>query len=401
MDLRSGYPFWQIKNGLLVTFPPLTGDVTCDVVVLGGGITGALIAHTLCKEGVNVVVIDKRDIAWGSTSASTAMLQYEIDKELCELIPLVGEDQAVRSYQLGVMAIEQLAAIAAQLGSAAEFRRVESVYATSSRDEAEALQAEYTARRQAGLPVRWVEQDELQRDFGLVAHAAIVSATAAKLDPYQFTYLLFADLVARGGQVFDRTEATKLEIGANRVTVQTNRQATIRAKRIVFATGYESKQYLKQKVADLHATYALVTEPMDLSHLQGQDYLFWETARPYFYLRTTADHRLVLGGGDLPFRNPTVRDRLIGKKVEELRKAHRQFYPQSPELEVAYAWAGTFGETKDGLAYIGAPPELPHAYFALGYGGNGITYSMIAAGIIADLYMGRENLDAQLFSFTR
>lgn len=76
-------------------------------------------------------------------------------------------------------------------------------------------------------------------------------------------------------------------------------------------------------------------------------------------------------------------------------------YPESPELEVAYAWAGTFGETKDGLADIGASPALPNAYFALGYGGNGITYSMIAAGIIADLYLGRENTDAQIFAFTR
>ena len=59
-------------------------------------------------------------------------------------------------------------------------------------------------------------------------------------------------------------------------------------------------------------------------------------------------------------------NRLIGKQVAELRQAYRQFYPERPELEVAYAWAGTFGATKDGFAYIGASPELPNAYFALG-----------------------------------
>ena len=92
---------------------------------------------------------------------------------------------------------------------------------------------------------------------------------------------------------------------------------------------------------------------------------------------------------------------MIGKKVAELRKAYQRFYPHGPAIEVAYAWAGTFGETKDGLAYIGEPPEVPNAYFALGYGGNGITYSMIAAGIIADLCLGRENPDAQIFRFGR
>ena len=64
-------------------------------------------------------------------------------------------------------------------------------------------------------------------------------------------------------------------------------------------------------------------------------------------------------------------------------------------------WAGTFGETKDGLAYIGAHPRLPHAYFALGYGGNGITYSLIAAEIIRDDILGRKNPAAKIFAFGR
>ena len=70
-------------------------------------------------------------------------------------------------------------------------------------------------------------------------------------------------------------------------------------------------------------------------------------------------------------------------------------------LEVAYAWAGTFGETKDGLAYIGVHPRFPHAYFALGYGGIGTTFSLIAAEIIRDCFLGRNNRDARLFRFDR
>jgi glycine/D-amino acid oxidase-like deaminating enzyme len=70
-------------------------------------------------------------------------------------------------------------------------------------------------------------------------------------------------------------------------------------------------------------------------------------------------------------------------------------------LDVAYSWAGTFGETKDGLAYIGENARFANAYFALGYGGNGITYSLIAAEIIRDLYIGRRNPDAEIFTFHR
>ena len=74
MDLKSGYPFWTVKNGLPAAFPPLLEDIDCDVAVIGAGISGALIAQSLADAGLDVAVLDKRDVGWGSTSASTALL---------------------------------------------------------------------------------------------------------------------------------------------------------------------------------------------------------------------------------------------------------------------------------------------------------------------------------------
>jgi glycine/D-amino acid oxidase-like deaminating enzyme len=68
-------------------------------------------------------------------------------------------------------------------------------------------------------------------------------------------------------------------------------------------------------------------------------------------------------------------------------------------LEIAYGWAGTFGETQDGLAYIGENKQFPDAYFAVSYGANGTTYAVVAAEIIRDLYLGCTNKDAVIFSF--
>jgi glycine/D-amino acid oxidase-like deaminating enzyme len=69
--------------------------------------------------------------------------------------------------------------------------------------------------------------------------------------------------------------------------------------------------------------------------------------------------------------------------------------------EQACSWTGTFGETADSLAYIGEPAQHPGVYFALGYGGNGITYSVLAAEIIRDALLGEENPSAHLFRFDR
>jgi glycine/D-amino acid oxidase-like deaminating enzyme len=168
----------------------------------------------------------------------------------------------------------------------------------------------------------------------------------------------------------------------------------------VFATGYESQQYLKQNVGVLKSTFALISEPCDSFEGWPDRSLIWESARPYFYLRTTSDNRAIVGGGDVPFATAHKSDQLIARKTRTLQRRFSDMFPRI-DLEVSYTWAGTFGETKDGLAYIGRTAEFPHAYFALGYGGNGITFSVIAAKIITDLHLGRPSPDADIFRFDR
>src|SRR5687768_3327994 len=102
MKLRSKETYWLLKNGLLHTYPSLQKDIACEVLIIGGGITGSLMAYQLSQEGYKTVLIDKRDIAMGSTAATTAMIQYEIDKPLYKLIDVVGEQAAVDSYRAGV-----------------------------------------------------------------------------------------------------------------------------------------------------------------------------------------------------------------------------------------------------------------------------------------------------------
>lgn len=174
----------------------------------------------------------------------------------------------------------------------------------------------------------------------------------------------------------------------------------IRGQRIVFATGYESQQYLKQNVGVLKSTFALISEPFDSFEGWPERSLIWESKRPYFYLRTTSDDRAIVGGEDVPFATAHKRDQLIARKTQKLQRRFADMFPRL-DIEVTYTWAGTFGETKDGLVYIGQTPEFPHAYFALGYSGNGITFSVIAAKIIIDLHLGRPNPGADIFRFDR
>ena len=105
MNLHTSQPYWLLKNGLLHTYPLLREDVKIEYLVIGGGITGALVAWYLAEAGKSVILVDRRHIGMGSTCASTALLQYEIDTPLHKLAEYVGEKDAARSYWLCIEAI--------------------------------------------------------------------------------------------------------------------------------------------------------------------------------------------------------------------------------------------------------------------------------------------------------
>jgi len=400
MDLRSGHAYWPIANGLLTSHPALHRDETCDVAVIGGGITGALVAHRLIERGANLVLLDARDVASGSTAASTSLLQYEIDTELVDLIGMVGEANAIRAYRLGLEAIDAIEELTTKLSDDCGFARRSSLYLASRRSHASRMEAECDCRKRAGFPVEHLKEDAIAERFSLQAPAAILSEGDAAIDAYRFTHALLTSARNQGVRIYDRTSVTSVKRDSDRFHLQTDRGPSVSARRVVFATGYESQQFLKSNAGTLHSTFAAVSEPFETLPDWMLRCHLWETARPYFYLRTTPDNRIMIGGEDLPFATIHKQDGMIERKAKRLVKRFRELFPDL-DFEAAYAWAGSFGETKDGLAYIGESPEWPQAWFALGFGGNGITMSMIAAQFIADDFSGRPNPDAAIFRFGR
>jgi glycine/D-amino acid oxidase-like deaminating enzyme len=400
VNLISGSPFWPIKSGLIASYPALAENVSCEMAIIGGGISGALVAHALCNEGVDTVLLDRRDVGFGSTAASTALLQYEIDTPLHQLVELVGLRNAVHSYTLCRDAIYKLEQIVEEIGCECGFRRTESLFLAKTKSEVRLIEAEYEARVDAGFDVEYWPREKIKRESSLPYAAAILSKDAAEVDAYRLTHGLLCAAVKKGLRIYDRTCVTAYDRRERSVRLETDRKFAVRAKYLTIATGYEAQQHIPQNLTSLHSTFAVISEPLkSFSGWPGRRIL-WETKRPYFYLRTTEDQRALIGGADEEFQNPDERARLLPKKMKVLQRKFKQLFP-SIEFEPAYGWAGTFAETKDGLPFIGQNKCFPRAFFALGYGGNGITYSVTAAEIIRDLYFKRGSIDARLFDFER
>lgn len=400
MDLRSHYPHWLLVHGIIASYPSLQTDINTRVAIMGAGITGALVAWHLCKAGIEVVVVDKRHVGMGSTAASTALLQYEIDVPLFKLCKLVGEDHAVRSYHLCMKAIDDIGDIAAAVNQEVGFRNRKSLQYASYNTHVANLKKEYGLRKKHGISLQWLEAGDIKDKWGFDKPAGLLSDCGAELDPYKLTHALLQDCLRMGAKIYDATEVTQVEHRQRSVVLHTANGCQVSARQLVIACGYESQRYIPRQVEHLAATFALVSEPMPKATFWYENSLIWETAEPYLYLRTTPDHRILIGGKDVAFSDPVKRDKMLPQKVKALVKSFHELFPQIP-LQPDFYWAGTFAGTKDGLPYIGRIPQRPHTWFALGCGGNGITFSVLAAQIIRDHLQGKKNKDEVLFAFDR
>jgi glycine/D-amino acid oxidase-like deaminating enzyme len=400
MNLYEQQPYWLMKNGIVASYTSLDNNVNVDVAIIGAGISAALTAYSLRNSGLTVAVFDRRHVGMGSTAASTAFLQYEIDTPLTELSKLVGEENAVTSYRLCREAIYEIADICKKLHPEFDFQLKPSLQYASFNTHTDKLKQEFDLRKKHHFKVDWLEKTEIKKTFGFEAPGAIFSEDGGEVDAYLLTHALFAAFQKKGHHIYNNTFIKDIEHHRQGVTLYTSSGLKVKAKKLVIAAGYESLQYVPKKIADIHSTYAMVSEPLPEEYFWHRNSLIWETATPYMYFRVVSDNRILVGGRDDPYHPPHIRSSLIRHKTALLQKAFLKHMPHIP-LKRDFCWAGAFAVTKDGLPYIGSIPERPNTYFALGFGGNGITFSVIAAQIIKDLITGKKNKDAAIFEFNR
>ncbi|HTN47361.1 MAG TPA: FAD-dependent oxidoreductase [Flavipsychrobacter sp.] len=400
MRLRTFEAYFLLKNGLLYSYPMLRHSIETEIVVVGAGITGALISHALMEAGYKTVLVDKRDIGQGSTSATTAMLQYEIDVPLFKLSKMIGEENAARCYAEGIEAIRNLGKLVDQFQIDCGFKSKQSLYVAHHLTARRSLEKEFEIREKNKLGVQWMDAAAVAGSFGITSEGGILSDTAASTDAYRLAHELIHLNCQRGMQVYDQTQITGLEFDTNAVTIRTAGDNVIKAKKAIFCTGFETTQMLKEKIAKIFYTWACVSEEKIVLPGRLHDTLVWDTADPYFYMRSTADGRLLIGGEDSPYSSSVSKQVLKEKKSKLLVKKLQKMMPDVL-FEEDFNWGGTFGSTKDGLPYIGASPEYESAYFVLGFGGNGITFSVQGMNIITDLLEGKENELAKLYRFGR
>jgi glycine/D-amino acid oxidase-like deaminating enzyme len=404
MRLRIGAPIWLSRAGRRQTYPALHGRQRADVVIVGGGITGAGIAQVFAEAGVQVVLLEAGLVGQGSTGASTALLLQETDEEFSSLEKRYGRARATMIWELGRQSIQQLVATLRRRHVACDIAHCDTIYYTMNPDAVADLRGEYRRRRRAGLSADWLDPARLLAKAGIAGTGAIRSRGNAQLNPYRACVGLLRTAASDGARIFERSAVLRIDASPAGVVVRT-RGGTVAADWVIIATGYATPAFAPLLGRfEMKHTYVLATRPItapERRRLGLGELLLWDTERPYHYARWGPGHRLLLGGNDRPLVPPARRKQAFAVSTRHLHDYFSRLLPALGDVEIETAWEGLFAHTPDGLPYIGSHHRYPRHQFALGYGGNGMTFGFLAARLLLDAYRNVENPHLQLFAFNR
>ena len=221
----------------------------------------------------------------------------------------------------------------------------------------EALEREHEARRTAGLPSRFLDRKTLREQFGIARAAAIMGYGNLVIDPRKCALALLKAAGENGARLFAPTEITDVKPMRTGVRATAANGHTIHCAQLIFATGYELPLGVPGRHHQITSTWAIATVRQQRRRLWAGECCIWEASKPYLYIRTTPDGRVICGGEDAEFSDAGNRKQLLAHKTAVLqRKLHRLLPQLDPTVE--FAWTGAFGETTTGLPIIGPVPGM-------------------------------------------
>jgi glycine/D-amino acid oxidase-like deaminating enzyme/nitrite reductase/ring-hydroxylating ferredoxin subunit len=383
-----------MEEAPVLNAPPLTGDASCDVVVVGSGIAGLSTAYELSRFGRSVIVIDMGEIGYGMTARTTAHLATELDDFYSELIKVRGEDEARLYYDSQVAAVNRIEAIVRDEGIDCDFVRVDGYLYPAEESHKADLEEEYQACRQIGVEVEWADRAPVpDLDTGM----ALRFPNQGRFHPTKYLAGLARAITARGGRIHARTPYVSHSEDAHGVTIETPSGATIRAGAAVFATNSPVNDKVAIHTKQLPDRTYVVAGRVPKGSVP--DALVWDTCEPYHYVRiqplNDAEDLIIVGGED--HRSGEAND--MEERFGRLEQWTRERYPAFTSSD--YRWSGQVLEPIDFMPFSGLNPGNKRIYIHTGDSGQGITNGVAGSLTILPLILGEDSRYAPVLDPSR
>ncbi|MCY6483217.1 FAD-dependent oxidoreductase [Clostridium aestuarii] len=400
MILSSTNTYWNSINKAYKLYPTLNSNQKCDVIVIGGGITGCLITYYLSQYNLNTILIEKNLIAHGNTAADSSILKY--DMELQKLINYIGKKKAVRIYKLCQKSIDDIENILYNIKKVCDFEKKNCIYLSNHPEKDDFIEKEFKLRKELGFDVQFMNKNQMESYFPFCCYSGILSNNYGIIDPFKFCHALLKSSTKKGVKIYENTTAISYDYSSNIMRVNTDKGHHIHCKKIVFADSFLCYNLINESnLIKLKNTYSIITNPISSTESWYKKCIILESDYPHMHITSTKDNRILASGFDDDFNSNNSSIDNLGKKAASIKKVLENMYPHINNIKIDYLGNRIFTQTEDNIPIIGEHPKFPNCYFNLGFDKNSTIYSVISGQIIKDLILYNNNPDAEIFSFNR
>jgi glycine/D-amino acid oxidase-like deaminating enzyme/nitrite reductase/ring-hydroxylating ferredoxin subunit len=373
-------------------FPPLTGDLTVDVAIVGGGLAGLTAATLLREEGRTVAVIEAGRIVKGVTGHTTAKITSLHTLIYHYLVRQFGRSNARAYGEANEAAIGQVATLVLEHGIRCDFKQTRAFTWSEDPRDLDQLEAEADAARSLRLPAAFTRDVPLPFPVA----GAVRFSNQAQFHPRSYLLALAQKLPGDGSHVFEKTRALDARDGEP-ATVTTD-SGTVSAKDVIIASHFPlgDKLYYASRLTPRQSYVLAVRTAQPLARELASSMLISADSSRSIRTQPSPDGDLLLVGGE------GHRTGEGGNTVERYERLEQWTRDRFGEHEVIYRWSTEDYRTIDRVPYIGrAFPGSAHLFVATGFGGWGMTNSTVAGMLLRDLILGRENPWAGVYSPNR
>ncbi|MCQ9155736.1 FAD-binding oxidoreductase [Acidomonas methanolica] len=378
--------------------PLLTRNVTADVVVIGGGLTGLSTALHLAEAGRAVIVLDAEEPGWGASGRNGGQVNPGLKNDPDTVLEDFGPEYGPRLVEMAWSAPDAVFDLIARHGIACDAARGGTIRAATAKGQLPALRALYAQSRARGWPVTWLDPDDMTARTGASSYCGgLVDARGGQLDPLAYTRGLARAAAAQGARLFGRSRARAVRRRGGSWRVETER-GSVTAPAVLLATnGYSGRLWndLRRSIVPVYSAIvasAPLPDALRARLLAGREVVY-DLGRITTYYRVDADGRLLMGGRS---RSADA----AGSTAFPALVAHAlKLWPDlalEPEpVRWTHGWNGQIAMTADHYPHWHAPQ--PGVYAALGYNGRGVAMATVTGREMARFLTGEA---PPLFPFT-
>ena len=375
------YPLWMETKK--PSYSALDGAHSCDVAVVGAGLTGITTALLLARAGVKTAVLEAEEVGSGTSGRTTAKVTVQHDVRLHGL----GERKASAYLAVNRAGLDLIAALIDEYDIDCDFTRHPAyVYARNDSEE-EAIEKELSMYEQIGLSSRLTHDVKLP----FPVRCALVVEDQAYFHPLKYLYALAHQLDKMGVPIYEHSRVVDAERDADVVKVRTE-QGALHAKAVVLATGYPLVEYPGLFFLRLHQERSYLMAVRKSIDTGGMGITAGDPVNSVRTHQMDSGDWLIVGG----FGHKTGQE---DKKLQTGYTPLEEYLRKFGDLKPEYSWSAQDCVTLDNIPYVGSLyQEGPHVYVATGYDKWGMTNSAGAAQMLCDMITGRDVIDGEVRS---